>query len=115
VVILSFTSVTATHGLVCESKCGVPKACIVWISLKTLCLQVLASFADATLLDFSLRNTQRSIYTYSHEQYVYALYGMYIVRITKPMVPARGVILVILRVSSIFFCFHTSCYIPGLY
>ena len=43
--------------LVCESKvqyykvpCGVPNACIVWISLKPLCLPVLVSFADAKLL-----------------------------------------------------------------
>ena len=32
---------------------GVPNACIVWISLKTLCSPVLASFADSKLLDFA--------------------------------------------------------------
>ena len=31
---------------------GVPNACFVWISLKMLCSPVLASFADAKLLDF---------------------------------------------------------------
>ncbi len=38
----------------------------VWISLKMLCLPVLASFANAKLLDFSPNNTQRSTYTQSH-------------------------------------------------
>ena len=55
------TKLTATY-LVCESQVqackipyGVPNACtccIVWISLKALCSPVLASFADAKLLDF---------------------------------------------------------------
>ena len=46
-------------SLVCESKVqcykvlyGVPKAWYVWISPKTLCLPLLASFADSKLLDF---------------------------------------------------------------
>ena len=32
---------------------GIPSALFVWISSKTLCSQVLASFADSKLLDFS--------------------------------------------------------------
>ena len=56
---MSVTKLAATY-LVCESKVhlcklhySVPNACIVWISLKTLCPPVLASFADSKLLDFS--------------------------------------------------------------
>jgi hypothetical protein len=59
---------TATY-LVYESKvrsykvpCSVLNACILWISLKTLCSPALASFADAKLLDFSPNDTQCSIY-----------------------------------------------------
>jgi hypothetical protein len=57
----SVTTLTATY-LVYESKVwcynykvpyGVPNACIVWISLKTLLSPALASFADAKLFDFS--------------------------------------------------------------
>ena len=55
---VSVTELTATY-LVCESKVrrykipyGVPNACIVWISPKTLCSPVLASFADSKVLDF---------------------------------------------------------------
>ena len=36
----------------CKVPYGIPNACIVWISLKTLCSPILASFADAKLLDF---------------------------------------------------------------
>ena len=58
-VCLSVTKLTATY-LVCKSKVqdykvlyGVPKAWFVWISPKTLCSPVLASFANSKLLDFS--------------------------------------------------------------
>ena len=58
-VCLSVNSLTATY-LVCElqGRCymilhGVSNACIVWISLKTLCSPVLAAFADSKLLDFA--------------------------------------------------------------
>ena len=58
-VCVSVTKLAATY-LVCESKMqlckvpyGVPNTRILWISLKTLCSPVLASFADAKLLDFS--------------------------------------------------------------
>ena len=57
--LVSVTELTATY-LVCESKIrcqkvpyGVPNAWFVWISPKTLCSPVLASFADSKLLDFS--------------------------------------------------------------
>ena len=66
-VCLSVTKLAATY-LVCKSKLwcytiryGIPNACIVWIPLKTLCLPVLASFADGKLLDVSLSGTQHSI------------------------------------------------------
>ena len=56
---LSVNSVTASY-FVCESQArcymilyGVSNACIVWISLKTLCSPVLAAFADSKLLDFA--------------------------------------------------------------
>ena len=58
-------------------NCGVIRflmafqTCIVWIPLKTLCLPVLASFADCKLLDFSLSGTQRSIYMKGHVQVLY--------------------------------------------
>ena len=55
---VSVTKLAATY-LVCGSKVqlckvpyDVPNTCIAWISLKTLCPPVLASFADAKLLDF---------------------------------------------------------------
>ena len=55
---VSVTKLAATY-LICESKVqlckvlyGVPNACIVWISLKTLYFPVLMSFADAKLLNF---------------------------------------------------------------
>jgi hypothetical protein len=63
---VSVTSLAATDMyLVCESKVrcynipySVPNACIVWISLK---MPVLASFADAKLLDFSPKDTQLNV------------------------------------------------------
>ena len=80
-VCLSVTKLAATY-LVCKSKLrcytilyGVPNACIVWISLKTLCLPVLTSFADGKLLDFSLSGTQRSINLYER-LCTGAVYGM---------------------------------------
>ena len=55
---MSVTKLAATY-LVCESKvqlCEVPygfsNTCIAWISLKMLYSLVLASFADAKLLNF---------------------------------------------------------------
>ena len=58
-VCVSVTNLAAAY-LICESKVqlcklpySVPNACIVWISLKTLCSPVLASFADSKLHDFS--------------------------------------------------------------
>ena len=58
-VCLSVTTLAATY-LICESKLrcckvpyGVPNTWFVWISQKTLCSPVLASFADSKVLDFS--------------------------------------------------------------
>ena len=58
-VCLSVTTLAATY-LICESnlRCckvpyGVPNSWFVWISPKTLCSPVLASFADFKLLDFA--------------------------------------------------------------
>ena len=63
---VSVTKLTATY-LIYESKVrlykvsyNISNACIVWISLKTLC-SLLASLADAKVLDFSLSNTRPSI------------------------------------------------------
>ena len=68
-VCLFVTTLAATY-LICESKLwcykvafGIPKAYIVWISLKMLCSPVSTSFADAKLLAF---DAQCSIYTKSH-------------------------------------------------
>ena len=76
---VSITKLAATY-LVCKSKLrcyripyGVPNACIEWIPLKTLCLPVLASFADGKLLDFSLSGTQYSICTKGHVPVLYTV------------------------------------------
>ena len=73
----------ATIYLVCESKLrcykvpyGIPNACIVWISLKTLCSSVLALSADAKLLDFFPKRQQHD-FTYKwNTAYTYAIYGI---------------------------------------
>ena len=58
-VCLSVNSLTASY-FVCKSQAecymilySVSNACIVWISLKTLCSPVLAAFADSKILDFA--------------------------------------------------------------
>ena len=62
-VYLSLAKLAATY-LVCLSKVrwykvpyGVPNTCILWISLKTLCLPVLVSFADSNMAHVILLHT----------------------------------------------------------
>jgi hypothetical protein len=78
----SVTTLTATYLLVYEYKVqcrevpyGVPNACIVYISLKTLRSPVLASFADCKLLDFPQATWPTMFYLYVKS---YTIYGMYI-------------------------------------
>ena len=82
-VYLSVNSLAAIYR-VCKSKLwcytipyGVPNAWNVWILLKTLCLPVLASFADGKLLTFPKAALNIPICMKGHVLvYTYALYGM---------------------------------------